>query len=83
MQKTAHKKNKAVDKFLTWLNKNGAVFPNIYFQTYKNDERGVHARSFYSITPNSYKNSAIYVNLCGDGREITLGKKSFTKFNWY
>ena len=36
MQKTALKKNKVMDKFLTWLNKNGAVFPNIYFQTYKN-----------------------------------------------
>ena len=44
MQKTALKKNKAMDKFLTWLNKNGAVFPNIYFQTYKNHERGVHAK---------------------------------------
>jgi hypothetical protein len=43
MQKTALKKNKVMDKFLTWLNKNGAVFPNIYFQTYKNHERGVHA----------------------------------------
>ena len=44
MQKTALKKNKAMDKFLTWLNKNGAVFPDIYFQTYKNGERGVHAK---------------------------------------
>mgnify|MGYP000600773328 FL=1 len=44
MQKTALKKNKVMDKFLTWLNKNGAVFPNIYFQTYKNHERGVHAK---------------------------------------
>ena len=33
-----------MDKFLTWLNKNGAVFPNIYFQKYKNHERGVHAK---------------------------------------
>ena len=40
MPKTV-KKNK-VHKFLTWLNENGAVFPNIYFQTYKNHERGVH-----------------------------------------
>ena len=31
MQKTALKKNKAMDKFLTWLNKNGASFPKYIF----------------------------------------------------
>jgi len=41
--KRTPKKNKTIDKFVSWLNKNGAVFPNIYFQTYKNGERGVNA----------------------------------------
>uniref|UniRef100_A0A6C0ENW9 SET domain-containing protein n=1 Tax=viral metagenome TaxID=1070528 RepID=A0A6C0ENW9_9ZZZZ len=44
MQKSSLKKNKVMDKFLTWLNKNGASFPNIYFKTYKNHERGVHTK---------------------------------------
>jgi hypothetical protein len=44
MSKTVLIKNKYMTQFLAWLNKNGAVFPNIYFQTYKNHERGVHAK---------------------------------------
>ena len=33
-----------MSNFLSWLNKKGAVFPDIYFQKYKNGERGVHAK---------------------------------------
>ena len=44
MQKISFKKDKAMNTFLTWLNKKGAIFPNIYFQMYKNGERGVHAK---------------------------------------
>ena len=41
MQKTANKKDKTLDIFINWLNENGAEFPDIYFQTYKKNERGV------------------------------------------
>ena len=36
MQRTANKKDKTLDIFISWLNENGAEFPDIYFQTYKN-----------------------------------------------
>ncbi len=44
MQKTINKKDKALNRFISWLNKNGAEFPDIYFQTYKKNERGVHIK---------------------------------------
>jgi hypothetical protein len=44
MQKTANKKDKTLDIFINWLNENGAEFPDIYFQTYKKNERGVHTK---------------------------------------
>ncbi|RZD41661.1 MAG: hypothetical protein CXT73_04555 [Methanobacteriota archaeon] len=55
MQKTALKKNKAMDKFLTWLNKNGAVFPDIYFQIYKNK-----FGPYYKILPKKFDNFPIF-----------------------
>ena len=44
MQKTTNKKDKELDIFESWLNENGAEFPDIYFQTYKKNERGVHTK---------------------------------------
>ncbi len=44
MQRTANKKDKTLDIFISWLNENGAEFPDIYFQTYKKNERGVHTK---------------------------------------
>ena len=35
MQRTTNKKDKTMDIFISWLNENGAEFPDIYFQTYK------------------------------------------------
>ena len=81
MKKTAHKKIKAVDKFLTWLNKNGAVFPNIYFQTYKNDERGVHARTIIQSHQPVIKIPQSMLIYAGMGEDTPWGKKSLTKFN--
>ncbi len=45
MKKNSFKKDIDMNNFLSWLNKKGAVFPDIYFQTYKNGERGVHSKS--------------------------------------
>ena len=44
MQKITHKKDKILDMFLRWLNENGALFSDIYIQTYKKGERGAHAK---------------------------------------
>ena len=50
MQRTANKKDKTLDIFISWLNENGAEFPDIYFQTYKKNERGVHTK--YRLSSN-------------------------------
>ena len=44
MQKTTNKKDKDLNLFINWLNQNGAEFSDIYFQTYKKNERGVHTK---------------------------------------
>jgi len=44
MQKTTNKKDKDLNLFINWLNQNGAKFSDIYFQTYKKNERGVHTK---------------------------------------
>jgi len=75
MQKTALKKNKAMDKFLTWLNKNGAVFPDIYFQIYKNYERGVHAKVAIPAHQTVVKIPRSILIYSGMGEKSPWGKK--------
>jgi len=75
MQKAALKKNKAMDKFLTWLNKNGASFPNIYFQTYKNHERGVHAKVSIPEHQTVIKIPQSMLIYAGMGEDTPWGKK--------
>ena len=72
MKKT-HKKD--FHNFLTWLNKNGAVFPDIYFQTYKNGERGVHTKT--SIPPHQtiIKIPRSLLIYSGMGENTPWGKK--------
>jgi len=44
-QKSMEDKNQAIfDRFVSWLLKNGAKFPHLYFKCYSSDQRGVHCR---------------------------------------
>ena len=36
--------DKEFNKFVSWLRKGGAEFPDVAFQKYKENERGVHAK---------------------------------------
>ena len=75
MQKPTLKKNKVMDKFLTWLNINGASFPNIYFQTYKNHERGVHAKVAIPAHQTVVKIPRSILIYSGMGEKSPWGKK--------
>lgn len=44
-QKSMEDKNQAIfDRFVSWLLKNNAKFPHLYFKCYSSDQRGVHCK---------------------------------------
>ena len=75
MKKSSFKKDTAMNKFLTWLNKNGAVFPNIYFQTYKSGERGVHVKVSIPENQTVIKVPRSILIYSGMGEKSPWGKK--------
>jgi hypothetical protein len=68
-------KKDSVDKFLSWLKQNGATFPDIYFQSYKNGERGVHASTAIKKNQMVIKIPRPLLIYSGMGEKSPWGKK--------
>ena len=73
--KRTTKKNTDIHKFLSWLKKNGAAFSDIYFQTYKNGERGIHAKTNIQKHQTVIKIPQSLLIYSGMGEKSPWGKK--------